>query len=413
MRRTLIPLLLALALLGVAATTASADDSDADPAAAADFQSPAANWLAPSCRRHGEAVFYSLSWGRLAQFLAADPSPCTDYYVSVPPRDVDKTQPRPGEAAKIRALGPRFHALAEFSTAAWGAWVRAAPDRTWGDAGREFRRRMAAAGFDVPAGDGWSLNELGADVVAGTGTARADAAAAIEALAAGVDGMPYAPGTVFVVAQDQRATDLTRYAAQLDSWLADSAFWTALEQPVRFFAQEAYADARAWGVAGSSRNERARALEAYLGHVPLRAAAGGDATAAATAFLDRTFVPLLNATWRGNGFPDFGWTQVDLPTMESFVSEQVYATHHFAQSHPQLAPDGRIGFAYVQRKLPSESQPDYNAKSALLLQRLAGAISTSYAQGGGSPVGACDGGWCDGYPVDGAAFVDTWDALAG
>lgn len=76
MRRHLIALLLAAALLGVGAATAAADDSDADPAAAVDFQPPAANWLAPWCRYHDEAVFYSLSWGRLAQFLAAERPVC-------------------------------------------------------------------------------------------------------------------------------------------------------------------------------------------------------------------------------------------------------------------------------------------------------------------------------------------------
>lgn len=419
MKRCLIVLLLAVSVVfALGAATAAADDPDpvasADPldgGFAPDFQPPAANWLAPWCRYHNQAVFYSLSWGRLGQFLAADSGPCTDYYISIPPRDLDKTMPRAGEAAKIRALGLRFHALAEFNTKAWAGWIAAVPGRSWADAGREFRRRMAAAGFDVAAGDSWSLNELGPDVQVGSGSARTDMSDAINALAAGAPGMPYTAGTVFVISHDQRATDLAQYQSELKAWLADGDFWASLAQPVRFFAQETYADARSWGVAGSSRNDRARALNDYFEHLSLLAEAGGDNTTEAARFLRRTYLPLMNAAWRGNGAPDFGWTQVSPETMQAFVSEQVYANHQFAQSHPQLAPDGRLGFAYIQRKLPTETQTDFNNETATILQRLAAAITLSYAQGGGSPVGACEGGWCDGYPIDGAAFNDGWQTF--
>src|SRR6266700_8372661 len=41
--------------------------------------------LPPSCRVHLEAVFYTEEdWFRLGQKLAADPSPCADYYISIP-----------------------------------------------------------------------------------------------------------------------------------------------------------------------------------------------------------------------------------------------------------------------------------------------------------------------------------------
>src|SRR5262249_29778096 len=50
------------------------------------------------------AVFYAATdWRRLATKLAASPSPCAQYYVSVPPVG-DKTQPRSDEAWRIRAL---------------------------------------------------------------------------------------------------------------------------------------------------------------------------------------------------------------------------------------------------------------------------------------------------------------------
>jgi hypothetical protein len=84
------------------------------------------------------AVFYAgTDWLRLTTKLAANASPCADYYVSVPPKVADKTQFRPDQAWRIRALGPRFHALGlpvsltfassspggSFSTSAAGPWT--------------------------------------------------------------------------------------------------------------------------------------------------------------------------------------------------------------------------------------------------------------------------------------------------
>ena len=60
------------------------------------------------------AVFYAPGdWLRLATTLAAKASPCGQYYISVPPVVADKTRQRPGQAERIRALGPAFHAMAE------------------------------------------------------------------------------------------------------------------------------------------------------------------------------------------------------------------------------------------------------------------------------------------------------------
>ena len=55
--------------------------------------------------------------------------------------------PRARQDDVIRALGPRFHPLAEVTlgnVTGWDSWVTGAPGRTWFDAGVEFRKRMAA-----------------------------------------------------------------------------------------------------------------------------------------------------------------------------------------------------------------------------------------------------------------------------
>ena len=60
------------------------------------------------------AVFYAATdWLRLATRLAANASPCAQYYISIPPLVSDKTNARPDQAWRIRALGSNFHAMAE------------------------------------------------------------------------------------------------------------------------------------------------------------------------------------------------------------------------------------------------------------------------------------------------------------
>ena len=111
------------------------------------------------------------------------------YDISVPPLAADKTQMRSGSAPTIRALGPGFHALAEVNFTAWGNWV-ASTGNSWYQAGVEARRRMAAAGFDVAAGDSWAVNELSSAVRVGTGASRQNMRDLVHGLYDGDGGPP-------------------------------------------------------------------------------------------------------------------------------------------------------------------------------------------------------------------------------
>src|SRR5579862_829626 len=52
--------------------------------------------------RPARVIFYAQTdWLRLATKLAQTPSPCAEYYISIPPLTGDKTQPRAGQAALI------------------------------------------------------------------------------------------------------------------------------------------------------------------------------------------------------------------------------------------------------------------------------------------------------------------------
>ena len=131
------------------------------------------------------AVFYTATdWMRLATKLAANASPCAQYFFSIPSLAADHTQIRADQAWRIRALGPQFHAMAEVSMGAWGKWVTSTGS-TWYQAGVEARRRMAVAGYDVALGDTWAVNEFSSAVRQGTSTARADARNFVRGLAIG------------------------------------------------------------------------------------------------------------------------------------------------------------------------------------------------------------------------------------
>ena len=371
-------------------------------------EGPAA--LRRNCRFHAEVAFYTDSdWNRLAQNLAAQASHCADYYISIPALTADKTRPRPDQAWRIRNLGPRFHAMAEAHLTAWQNWV-ITNNRTWIDAGREFRKRMAAAGYDVSLGDLWALNEVPSQVRQNAGQSRRNLLDFLRGLYEGDGSAAPTKGLVFIVGLGQRTQNLSVYRANLRGWLADSAFWTAADAAVRFWAQEVYADVRAWGVVDTPRMTKARHLIEYVMHPLGLARAGGEHTAVAEEFLRRTYLPLANAAWKWRS--GFGFTDVGDQLMRHFVSEQVHAIRHDAGTQPAGGPSGRLGFAWAPENVPSE--PDFPAKTAGLQQRLASAFAHAYAQGGSSQIGACgppgDHVWCEGA-YEGAAFNDGWSAF--
>jgi hypothetical protein len=349
---------------------------------------------------HADVVFYSTNSTILAQRLHANPSACADAYISVTPA-ADGISPRSGVAGTLRTNGA--HAMPELRLPGWAAWV-AANHATWYDAGVDARRRMVTAGFDVSKGDTWAVNEVGSpsgaamavDVFNGTGTARADLTDFVRGLYTGAPGMPPSAGVVFVANPTQVAPDLTSYQAQLQRWYSDSTFWTGIAPYVRFWGQETYADARSWGVTGSSLADRTQHLNDYFQHGSLLAEAGPGASNAARSFLRAAYTPMGNMAYpqpapelNANGI-GFGYTAVPLPTMLNFVSSQTYAL--------RSAPNQRFGFAWT---------------TATTLSSIADRFATALHDSEGDPAGACGptGDSCTGV-VDGARFTETWKALA-
>ena len=351
-----------------------------------------------------KAVFYTTDTQNLARALGANRSDCADYYISITPTGTGL--PRGGPAlAVVHAQGPRFHALAELQPKN-PQWTAYAALNGWYATGVRLHDEMLAAGYDPAAGDTWAVNEVGSpsdstvntDVFNDMGDARANFRELIRGLYTGSGG-PTMPGLVFAADSAQRATDVGDYSQKLASWYADTPFWEDMQRYVSMWAQETYADARSWGVAGVPLDVRTAYLNDYFLHGLRVAADGDDATAAARTFLEGAYIPLANAAFRW-GPPNpvtgigFGFTDIGATGMQRFISAQTYAMRSSLGT--------RVGFAVVPRN-------DVAAERTAIQARVAAAIRDSQSD----PIGACTalGGSCD-FDVAGGEFAETWRAFA-
>ncbi len=363
--------------------------------------------VAADCRPL-RAVFYAASdWLRLATRLAAHLSPCAQYYISVPPVVGQKTRARPGQAPRIRALGPQFHALAEIHLATWQKWV-AQTGQSWYQAGVEARRSMAAGGFDVGAGDTWAVNELSSAIRRGEGARRAEIREFLRGLYdAGGEG-PQAKGVVFVVGIGQRVSEVATYKARMQEWLQDAAFWTDMNQYVSDWSQEVYGDVRGYAAPGAPAAARRDALVDYLRHSDLLASAGAGASGTANTFFASASSPVANAAWQWSSA--FGWTDVSLELMEQYVSAQVYALRNHSAGAGQATD--HWGFAWAPRNATQQAFDIFQQDTGVVLDRMAAAIRDTEVVVPEDPgVNACaNGRYCVG-DLEGASVVTRWRAF--
>jgi hypothetical protein len=324
-----------------------------------------------ACRPLRAVIYAASDWLRLASKLAATRSPCAEYYVSVPPLVADKTQFRRDQASRIRALGPSFHALAEIHFTTWSRWVTSTGS-SWHTAGVTARQRMAEAGYDVSRGDSWALNELTSAVRRGDGNARTNVREFLRGLYEG-DGTRPTKGAALVIGFGQRTGDVSVYQNTLQSWLADSAFWTDMTTYVSDWSQEVYGDIRAHAVPGVPGSVRREYLNDYLQHKLVLAGAGPPEIEPARAFLREAYSPLANGAWPRE--TAWGWTMVPYEQMAAYLSAQVNALRYFSAASAQ--PRDHWGFAWAPRNTTGLSQADFANQTGVLLDRLAAAIRDS------------------------------------
>jgi hypothetical protein len=345
-------------------------------------------------------VYGQNGWETITNALAANQTPCANYYVVLTALEGNKTQPRGRRAVDfIHAKGSNFHALAEFN---WTGWSKAKPT-SWAAKGRLFRQRMAAAGYD-PARDTWAINEL-SSTVRTTPLSQARARDAMRGLYTGPRGATPQQGAVFVVGVGQQMVNFGPYKGQVEGWLGNAAWWSAVSPYVAWWAQEAYASCSKVCVAGSKVAARSTHTNEFTEHPARLAFAGPPQTAPPRALFDRAYLPLMTAYWRDT--KGYGRNLVPLAQMQALASLEVYAARAWAIRNPY--PDGRIGFAWNEH--PASVTP---AQLQALATRLAQSILYAYGDDGTAtkacgPTGAYS--WCK-AALAGARFNPGWATFA-
>ena len=380
-----------------------------DPEWSANFTPPAAPRVRSlmTCRPVNLVFYAETDWLRLAQKLAANPSPCAQYYISIPPLAADKTSPRTAQPGLIHALGPQFHVIYEFNLTGWRTWVDGG-NGTWYQAGVEWRRRIRdTASFDSGR-DIWGLNELGSATRTGN-TQRANQLESMRGLYDGPAGDPPVKGLVWTTGMSQSTTNLAPYKLnELESWYGDAAYWAAVGQYVQFWSQENYGDIRRWAVPGANLGTRTAYLTDYLEHIEILAGVGPEAVSTAKDTIRTTDAPLGNAAWAWSS--GYGWTYADYVLMKAFVANQVYAFRHSQAGTPWRAGDA-FGLAWAPIVSTAHPLPpwltnaQFVAQSAEILDQLASSIHASDAPADDAGIGACgpDTSWCVG-DLDAASF---------
>ncbi len=387
---------LALSSWAFGCTPAEPEPFDLEAEEAVDGEDP----LSASCAKTARVFTYDpKGWQHLSDAFAKNPSPCAHYYIHLPAIAGDKKQPRGAEAVQgIHDHGAQFHAAAEFH---WTGWSKSS-NASWYDKGVAFRKRMKAAGY-VDGRDTWAINELPSSVRSDA-KVRANVRELVRGLYEGPPGSEPMGGLVFIVGMGSPTTNFSVYKPAMQDWLTDSTFWSQMDEHVRWWGQEVYADPLNYCVKGATVADRAARLNEFTMHPHSLAAAGPDAAAAARKFFNESYTPILNGSFRSE---IFNTGTISLENMKAFASTQVYATRAYANKHD--APDWRIGITWSEH-------PEGVSDAALtaLADRIADSIHTAYPDDDTplSDVCGTTGAWTKCHcNMGGAKFNEGWSTF--
>jgi hypothetical protein len=263
---------------------------------------------------------------------------------------------------------------------------------------------MATRGYDVASGDSWAINEVPSTIRSSQET-RDHLRAAVRGLFEGPAGAANVQGAVFVEGMGSTLQYFAEYKPAARDLLSDSALWQQMIDHVAWWAQEVYVDPSNVCVSGASLAATDEHIDAYTMHIPRLASAGPASANTAQWFLDRHYVPMLNASFHSQAY---GTAAIGLWEMERFVSTQIHATRAWAPQHSY--PGHRVGLAWSY-----DSSAVTPAQEQTLAARVAASLHGSYNGASGDADGACaaPGGdtWCR-CSVPGASFNEGWESFA-
>ena len=266
---------------------------------------------------------------------------------------------------------------------------------------------MAAAGFDVAAGDTWAVNELSSAVRIGTGASRQNIRDLVHGLYDG-DGGPPAKGVVFVTGIAQPTASLDTYKARLESWLQDAEFWGDMSAYVSDFLQEDYGDVRDYAVAGADVPTRLGFLNAYLQHVlalGARRAAGGGRRGAGHS---RTRATRRSRTPRGRG-PRPSASRPSPPT-RCRTSSPPRSTPCAPTTLRSAGAATASASRGTRRTRSASRRADFNAQSAAIV-RPGSPRRSRLGRPGRAGRRRVPLPWCT-AALDGAAFTPAWSTFS-
>ena len=226
---------------------------------------------------------------------------------------------------------------------------------------------MAAAGY--APGDTWAINEL-SSAVRTKPVSQARARDAMRGLYTGPHGAPPQQGAVFVVGLGQQLVNFGPYKGQLEGWLGNAAWWTAVSPYVAWWAQEAYPSCSRVCVAGcEGRGALDAASTSSRSTRPGSRSRDRPRPRRARALFDRAYLPLMTAYWRDA--KGYGNNRVSLAQMQTLASLEVYAARAWAIRNPY--PDGRIGFAWNEHP-PGATPAQVQALATRVAQSIQGCL---------------------------------------
>lgn len=313
-----------------------------------------------------KAVFWSV--GSPTKLIAAVKSHalgvlCGDYYFAQERAERFGLDPQCFKDERT-SWPANFHAAPVFNWNAWANWKQV-NNKTWFDAGVEFRKRTVDAGCQD--GDKWFLNELHSDWFGfrfSEATRKAARARIVSALRGLYEGgtLPDVTGFPADVARQHNLPEpgFTQYRTSLPKAYQAKNFWRSVRRYTEGWSKEVYNRCAQVCTGDAVATIANNGVNNYSYHQRFLALAAPDTStdtyAPVKTTLGEDYSPLMNAIF--NSSLEVYGSRITLGQMTRLIRQQVYSARLAAEFRYGSA--GRIGFAWKESDLYSFADPRFD-----------------------------------------------------